>query len=46
VPGLQVRPGTALGALGIAALIAAASGAVPAWQSARLRVVDALRYVA
>lgn len=46
VPGLQVRPGTALGALGIAALIAVASGAVPAWQSARLRVVDALRYVA
>lgn len=46
VPGLQVTPGTALVALGIATLIAAASGAVPAWQSARLRVVDALRYVA
>ncbi|MGH7506061.1 MAG: ABC transporter permease, partial [Longimicrobiales bacterium] len=33
VPGLQVTPGTALTALGIAALIAVASGAVPAWQS-------------
>ncbi len=46
VPGLQVDPGTALSALAIAVVIAIASGAVPAWQSARLRVTDALRYVA
>jgi ABC-type antimicrobial peptide transport system permease subunit len=33
-------------AAGIALLITVASAAVPAWQSARLQVVDALRYVA
>ena len=46
VPGLSVTPAIALTAVAIALVIAAASGAVPAWQSARLRVVDALRYVA
>jgi putative ABC transport system permease protein len=46
VPGLTVTPSIALVAVGIAFVIAAASGAVPAWQSARLKVVDALRYVA
>ena len=46
VPGLAVTPGNAAIAAGIALVIASASGAVPAWQSARLRVVDALRYVA
>ncbi|HEX7091917.1 MAG TPA: FtsX-like permease family protein [Longimicrobiales bacterium] len=46
VPGLAVTPGVALMAAAIALLIAAVSAAVPAWQSARLKVVDALRYVA
>jgi len=46
VPGLTVKPGIALMAIAIALLIAAVSAAVPAWQSARLKVVDALRYVA
>ncbi|MBX6364559.1 MAG: FtsX-like permease family protein [Gemmatimonadetes bacterium] len=46
VPGLRVTPGIAGIALAMALGIAAASGAVPAWQSARLKVVDALRYVA
>jgi ABC-type antimicrobial peptide transport system permease subunit len=41
-----VRPPTVLAAVVIALVIAIASGAVPAWQSARLKVVDALRYVA
>jgi putative ABC transport system permease protein len=46
IPGLVVTPQIMLVAAGIALLIAIASGAVPAWQSARLKVVDALRYVA
>ncbi|MGH7503172.1 MAG: ABC transporter permease [Longimicrobiales bacterium] len=46
VPGLRVTLPAAAIATGIALLIAVVSGAVPAWQSARLRVVDALRYVA
>jgi putative ABC transport system permease protein len=46
VPGLVVTPQIAAIAGGIALLIAVASGAIPAWQSARLRVVEALRYVA
>jgi putative ABC transport system permease protein len=46
IPGLTVTPSIAATALGIALLIAMASGALPAWQSARLRVVEALRYVA
>jgi len=46
VPGLVVTPSVALTAVGIALLIAAVSAAVPAWQSARLEVVQALRYVA
>lgn len=46
VPGLSVTPRTTAIAASIALIIAAASGFVPAWQSARLRVVDALRYVA
>jgi ABC-type antimicrobial peptide transport system permease subunit len=29
----------------VAAIIGAASGLIPAWQSARLRIVDALRRV-
>lgn len=46
VPGLSVTPGIMLVAMGIGIVIAVASAAVPAWQSARLQVVDALRYVA
>lgn len=46
VPGLAVTPGITLAALAIAVIIAAVSSLVPAWQSARLQVVDALRYVA
>jgi putative ABC transport system permease protein len=46
VPGLAVTAPTALIAVAVALLIAIASGAVPAWQSARLKVIDALRYVA
>lgn len=46
VPGLAVTPPIVLVAAGIALLITVASAAVPAWQSARLQVVDALRYVA
>jgi putative ABC transport system permease protein len=46
VPGLAVTPSIVAIAAGIALLIAVASGAVPAWQSARLKVVDAMRYVA
>ena len=46
VPGLTVTPSIAATALGIALLIAAVSAAVPAWQATRLRVVEALRYVA
>jgi putative ABC transport system permease protein len=46
VVGLSVSPSVAATAAGIALLIAAASAAIPAWQAARLKVVDALRYVA
>jgi len=46
VPGLSVTPAIALTAAAITLVITVASGAVPAWQSARLRVIDALRYVA
>jgi putative ABC transport system permease protein len=46
VPGLSVTPRIVLVAAGIALVITVVSGAAPAWQSARLRIVDALRYVA
>jgi putative ABC transport system permease protein len=46
VPGLAVTPGIIAFAVLIAVLLTAASALVPAWQSARLQVVDALRYVA
>jgi putative ABC transport system permease protein len=46
IPGLRVTPPIMAIAAGIALMIAIASAAVPAWQSARLKVVDALRYVA
>jgi len=46
VPGLRVTPAVAGVAVAIAVVIAAASGVMPAIQSSRLKVVDALRYVA
>ena len=46
MPGLAVRPYTIALAATIAILIGLVSGLLPAVQSARLRVVDALRYVA
>ncbi|HEX6309916.1 MAG TPA: FtsX-like permease family protein [Longimicrobiales bacterium] len=46
VPGLAVTPGIVAVAVLIAVAIAAVSALVPARQSARLQVVDALRYVA
>jgi putative ABC transport system permease protein len=46
IPGLTVTPGIAAIGLGVALVIALASGAVPAWQAGRLRVVEALRYTA
>lgn len=46
IPGLIVSPRTATLAAIIAVLIGLVSGLIPASQSARLRVVDALRYVA
>lgn len=45
-PGLTVSPGVALGAIGIGLLIAIASATIPALQAARLKVTDALRYIA
>lgn len=44
-PRFTVTPGTMLRGLGIALFLGALSGAVPAWNAARLRVVDALRHV-
>jgi len=46
IPGLTVTPGIAAIGLTVAVVIALASGAVPAWQAGRLRVVEALRYTA
>jgi putative ABC transport system permease protein len=45
-PGFAVTGGTIALGLGVAALLGLVSGAVPAWQSARLSVVEALRRVA
>jgi len=44
-PRFTVTPGTMLRGLGIALFLGALSGAVPTWNAARLRVVDALRHV-
>lgn len=46
IPGMSVAGETVALAAGIALLLALVSGAVPAWQSARLQVVQALRHVA
>lgn len=45
LPGFSVAIGTIGAGLGIAALLGLVAGAVPAWQSARLSVVEALRHV-
>jgi putative ABC transport system permease protein len=45
LPGFSVAVGTIAAGLGIAALLGLVAGAVPAWQSARLSVVEALRHV-
>lgn len=43
-PSFIVTWGTIVRALGIAALLGLLSGAIPAWNAARLKVVDALRH--
>lgn len=45
-PGFGVQSSTILLGLGLALLLGLVSGAIPAWQSARLSVVNALRRVA
>jgi len=45
LPGFSVAMGTIGVGLAIAALLGLVAGAVPAWQSARLSVVEALRHV-
>jgi putative ABC transport system permease protein len=45
LPGFSVAAGTIVAGLGIAALLGLVSGAVPAWQAARLSVVEAFRHV-
>ncbi len=45
-PGFAVQGGTIALGLGIALLLGVVSGAVPAWQAARLSVVQAFRRVA
>ncbi len=44
-PNFEVTGSTILQGLGIAALLGLLSGAVPAWNAARLKVVDAMRHV-
>jgi putative ABC transport system permease protein len=43
-PSFVVTWGTIARALGIAAFLGLVSGAIPAWNAARLKVVDALRH--
>jgi putative ABC transport system permease protein len=45
LPGFDVTPGTLAMGLGIAVVLALASGLVPAWNAARLSAVQALRHV-
>lgn len=45
LPGFHVTPGTLVVGAGVALLLTVASGVVPAWQAARLPVVQALRKV-
>jgi putative ABC transport system permease protein len=44
-PSFFVTWGTIARALGIAAVLGLLSGAIPAWNASRLKVVDALRHV-
>jgi ABC-type antimicrobial peptide transport system permease subunit len=43
---MSVHWETVFTGIGLSALMGAVSGLVPAWQTARLRIVDALRRVA
>ncbi len=45
LPGYHVTPGTLVVGAGVALLLTVASGVTPAWQAARLPVVEALRKV-
>ena len=45
LPGFRVTPGTVVAGSAVALLLAVASGVFPAWQAARLPVVQALRRV-
>jgi ABC-type lipoprotein release transport system permease subunit len=46
LPGFEVKLGTAVAGMAIALLLGLISGAVPAWQAARLPVAQTLRRVA
>ena len=45
LPPISIHWSTVLAGIGIALLVGAVSGLIPAWQSSRLRIVDALRRV-
>jgi putative ABC transport system permease protein len=45
IPPMSVHWSTVIAGLGIAALIGAVSGLIPAWRASRLRIVEALRRV-
>jgi putative ABC transport system permease protein len=45
LPPMVVRWSTVAAGIGVAALIGAVSGLIPAWQASKLRIVDALRRV-
>ena len=45
LPPMQVDWSTVYGGIAVALLLGAVSGLIPAWQAARLRIVDALRRV-
>jgi putative ABC transport system permease protein len=45
LPPMRVEWRTVLSGVGVALLLGAVSGLLPAWQAARLRIVDALRRV-
>ena len=45
LPGFYVTPATMLVGVGVALLLTIASGVFPAWQAAKLPVVQALRRV-
>jgi len=45
LPPMTVRWATVAAGVAVAVLLGAVSGLIPAWQAARLRIVDALRRV-